>query len=196
MEPTVQGMKDAVDSAFNFPDMMMRIFQSFFFLMKDTLGNQSLSPEDRLVYSICILIGFAAITFVSTWFAIFILKWVFHGVSRLFTAFSHSLSDPASLPFIAALSIIRATPWYFNVLLVILLFCGILAIIGGNFWAESFKYVLGATVGSLIGVVKKKEEADFDTELFDAARSLSVGATEGKKRLHQGPTSSSNTDKK
>jgi hypothetical protein len=154
MDPKTQGMQTIVNSTMSFPGILMNIFYSFYMLLQKVMNDQSLTADQRILYRIGIIIGFAIISFVTLWFILFILRWVFRGIARLFDHIAGALSDPGSLLYIAALSIIKSTPWYFNVLLVILLFSGCLAIIGGGLWVESFKYVLGATVGSLIGVVK------------------------------------------
>lgn len=180
MDPQSQGVQAVVGSTMNFPRLMMSIFAYFHSLMLMVMNDSSLSPGERLIYGAALLIGFTIISGATFWFVIFLLRWVFRGIARLFDYLTEALSDPGSLIYIAVLSIIRSTPWYFNVLLVILFFSGCLSIIGGGLWTESFKYVLGATVGSLIGVVKKQEESDFDQGLFDAARSLSLQKTKEK----------------
>ena len=180
-----EGMTNALDRALSFPDMLIRVFQYFFLLLDQIMRDESLTPQQRLLYGSALTLGFAVVTLASLWFIIFLLRWIFRGVGRLFDAAVQSFSDPASLPYIATLTILRATLWYFSVLLIILLLCGVMAVVSGGFWGESFKYVLGAAVGSLIGVIKKKEESDFEQSLFDAARSVALRAAETKKQDKQ-----------
>ena len=99
-----------------------------------------------------------------------ILQVVVRGVAASFAFLSESLKEPGSIPYAATLFLVQSVPWYFLVLLIMLGFVGIAALLTGNnaLWVESFKYILGATVGSLIGVIKRQEQAEFEGRIFQA----------------------------
>ena len=119
------------------------------------------------------LIGLYSLIFLSLFFLIFsflkfIIQLIVKGISALFNYITESLKNPKSIPYISTLVLVRSVPWYFHLLLLILVFCGIAALItGGSSWTEAFKYILGATVGSLIGVIRKQEDVEFDKKLFE-----------------------------
>jgi len=140
------------------------------FAIEKAFNDESLGIYERYivagVYAVLLMVTLLMIVY----FLRFLLIWVFRGVNVFFTYIKESLNNPKSLPHIGGLILLKSVPWYFSLLIMILFFCGMCALItNSQIRSESFKYILGATVGSLIGVVKKQEESEFEESLLEAA---------------------------
>lgn len=157
-------MQDTTGSIISFIE---RLFSTYMMLIQQLTRDGTLDATFKYLligaYSLFLII----ILVLLYCFLKLLLELIARGVSALFVFITDALKDPRSIPYIGILVLVRSVPWYFSLLLIILVFCGIAALItGSSTWAESFKYILGATVGSLIGVVKKKEEVEFEQEVF------------------------------
>lgn len=158
-------MTETTNSIINF---IQDIFKLFINLIQQLLGNSQITDEIKYF-----LIGLYCLIFLSLFFLIFsflkfVIQIIVKGIFTLFKYITESLNNPQSIPYISTLVLVRSVPWYFHLLLIILVFCGIAALItGGSAWTEAFKYILGATVGSLIGVVRKSEDIEFEKKIFD-----------------------------
>jgi hypothetical protein len=145
--------------------------------VREVIQDKGLQPEERYLIVGGYTIIFLVASFILLWFLKFLLTWVFRGVAALARYLAEALNNPQSVAYIASLILLRSVPWYFNLLMIILVFCGFSALItGASVWAEAFKYILGATVGSLIGVVRKQEESEFEESLFNAARDKTMAS--------------------
>jgi hypothetical protein len=146
-----------------------KLFGIYIMLIQDLMNNASIPEFIKYTMIGIYSVFFIIFLFLFFWFLKFVLTLIVRGISALFQYITDALNDSESIPYIAILILVRSVPWYFSLLLIILTFCGLAAIITGSVaWSESFKYILGATVGSLIGVVKKKEESEFEDKLFNA----------------------------
>jgi hypothetical protein len=153
-------------------DFIYRFFGIFTMVIDNLMGNDSIPEVIKYLLIAIYTIFFTGVMVVFFWFLKFVIELIAKGVAEVFKFFTSALADPRSIIYIASLILARSVPWYFSLLLIILVFCGIAALITGNqAWTESFKYILGATVGSLIGVVKKREEVEFEEKLFKAVGS-------------------------
>ncbi|MBM3114783.1 hypothetical protein [Jeongeupia naejangsanensis] len=146
---------------------LSQMFQLYLMVIDRLLQTPELSAELRytliLVYS-CVFVIMLSLLFL---FAKFLLSLIAKGISALFLYLTASLDNPRSLPYVSTLAFVQSIPWYFSLLVLILGFCGLAALITGNpVWSESFKYIMGATVGSLIGVVQKKEQVEIESRLY------------------------------
>jgi hypothetical protein len=131
-------------------------------------NKDTLSQQDYIVLILYTCV-FAVVLLILCWVFVFLMRLAAKGVSAIFVFITDSLHDNQSIPYIASLVLVRSVPWYFLLLLLILVFCGIAALLSSSqAWTESFKYILGATVGSLIGVVKKKEDSEFEEKVFQS----------------------------
>ncbi|BCL75589.1 hypothetical protein JHS3_13250 [Jeongeupia sp. HS-3] len=167
---------------------LSQIFQLYLMVIDRLLQTPELSAELRyvliLVYS-CVFVVFLSLFF---WFAKFLLSLIAKGFAAIFLYLTASLDNPRSLPYVSILALVQSIPWYFSLLVLILGFCGLAALITDNpVWSESFKYIMGATVGSLIGVVQKKEQVEVETRLYgllerETTQSLDASPDESTQR--------------
>ena len=133
------------------------------------VAHKDILSEQDYVILVLYTFVFAIVLLILCWFFLILVRLAAKGIAGVFSYVTESLHDNQSIPYIASLVLVRSVPWYFLLLLLILVFCGIAALLSSSpAWTESFKYILGATVGSLIGVVKKKEESDFEEKIFQS----------------------------
>lgn len=164
----------------------------YMLLAREVIQDKELQPEEKYLIVGGYTIIFLLASFVLLWFLKFLLTWVFRGVAALARYSGEALKNPQSVAYIASLILLRSVPWYFSLLMIILVFCGFSALItGAPAWIDAFKYILGATVGSLIGVVRKQEDSEFEESLFDAARKKTVAS---KARKGRGTSTDSRTE--
>ena len=157
-------MNNATGQTYGF---LTQIFQQYLMVIDRLLLTPDLTTELRYILILVYSLVFVFLLFLFFLFAKFVLGLVAHAVSALFVYLTSSLDNPRSLPYVSVLVLIQAVPWYFTLLILILVFCGFAALITDSaIWAESFKYIMGATVGSLIGVVQKKEQVAVETRLY------------------------------
>jgi len=143
------------------------LFSMFFNILQNIWTDASIDYEMKLILLAVYLVIFIALMTMIFSITKFVINLIAKGISSIFNYTTQSLRDPKSIPYVAAVVLLQSVPWYFMVLLIILIFCGLLAILtGGGAWEESFKYILGATVGSLIGVIKKQENSEFEHIAF------------------------------
>jgi len=169
-------MNNATGQTYGF---LTQIFQQYLLVIDRLLLTPDLTTELRYILILVYSLVFVCLLLLFFLFAKFVLGLVAKAVSALFVYLTSSLDNPRSLPYVSVLVLIQSVPWYFTLLILILAFCGFAALITDNaIWAESFKYIMGATVGSLIGVVQKKEQVAVETRLYgllerEAERSFS-----------------------
>lgn len=157
-------MNNATGQTYGF---LTQIFQQYLMVIDRLLLTPDLTTELRYILILVYSLVFVSLLFLFFLFAKFVLSLVARAVSALFVYLTSSLDNPRSLPYVSVLVLIQAVPWYFTLLILILVFCGFAALITDSaIWAESFKYIMGATVGSLIGVVQKKEQVAVETRLY------------------------------
>lgn len=157
-------MKNATGETYGF---LSQIFQQYLMVVDRLLQNNNLSIEIQYSLLIIYTVVFVVLLFLFFLFAKFVLTLVAKGVAAVFAYLTSSLDNPRSLPYVSVLVLIQSVPWYFSLLILILAFCGMAALVTDNpVWTESFKYIMGATVGSLIGVVQKKEQIEVETRLY------------------------------
>lgn len=157
-------MKDMTGSTFGF---VSSLFQAYVFLIQELIRNNEIPPEFQYLLIGAYSIIFLLILFLLFSFLKFLITLISRGLAVFFAYFSAALDNPKSVPYIAVLVLVQTVPWYFTLLLSILGFCGLAALItDSQVWTESFKYIMGATVGSLIGVVKKQEQVEVESRLF------------------------------
>ncbi len=172
-------MNNATGQTYGF---LTQIFQQYLMVIDRLLLTPDLATELRYILILVYSLVFVCLLFLFFLFAKFVLGLVAKAVSALFIYLTSSLDNPRSLPYVSVLVLIQAVPWYFTLLILILVFCGFAALITDSaIWAESFKYIMGATVGSLIGVVQKKEQVAVETRLYgllerETERSFSDGS--------------------
>lgn len=175
-------MKNATGETYGF---LSQIFQQYLMVVDRLLQNNNLSIEIQYSLLIIYTVVFVALLFLFFLFARFLLTLVAKGVAAVFAYLTASLDNPRSLPYVTVLVLIQSVPWYFSLLILILAFCGMAALITDSaVWTESFKYIMGATVGSLIGVVQKKEQIEVETRLYgllerEAVQSISNSPKNG-----------------
>jgi len=174
-------MKNAAGETYGF---LSGLFQFYFMVMDRLLQSNELPGEQRYLLIIVYSLIFALMLSLVFWFAKFLLSLVAKGIAAIFAFLTASLEDPRSLPYVSILVLVQSVPWYFSLLILILGFCGLATLITDNqVWAESFKYIMGATVGSLIGVVQKKEQVEVESRLYGllerkATHSLGAGTSD------------------
>lgn len=157
-------MNNATGQTYGF---LARIFEQYLMVIDRLLLTPDLTTELRYMLILVYSLVFVSLLFLFFLFAKFALGLVARAVSAMFVYLTSSLDNPRSLPYVSVLVLIQAVPWYFTLLILILVFCGFAALITDSaIWGESFKYIMGATVGSLIGVVQKKEQIAVETRLY------------------------------
>lgn len=157
-------MKDVTGSTYGF---LSSLFQTYVILIQELLRNTDIPSEFRYLLIVVYSVIFISILLLLFSFLKFFITLVARGVAVFFAYFSAALDNPRSVAYIAVLVLVQTVPWYFTLLLSILGFCGLAALItDSQVWTESFKYIMGATVGSLIGVVKKQEQIEVESRLF------------------------------
>lgn len=169
-------MQNATGNTYGF---LSQIFQLYLMVIDKLLNNPDLAAELRYVLIAVYSLVFVILLFLLFSFAKLLLNLLARSVSALFGYLSAALDNPKSLPYVSLLVLVQAVPWYFSLLVLILVFCGLAALITSDpVWSESFKYIMGATVGSLIGVVQKKEQVAVESRLYallerETAKSIS-----------------------
>jgi hypothetical protein len=167
-------MRNATNSTYGF---ISQIFQVFFMAIQDLLRNSEITQEMQYILIAVYFITFLFLLFLLFWFLKFLITLLAKGAGVFFAYIGTSLNNPRSIPYISILVLVKSVPWYFSLLFLILAGCGLATLLTNNSsWFEAFKYILGATVGSLIGVVKKKEQAEVEDRLFEV---LEMQAIEG-----------------
>lgn len=177
-------MEETTGSIINFIE---RVFNTYLVLITELMQNETIPETLRYILIAAYSLFFLVLLFLIFWFLKFLVNLIAKGISALFLEMNKALKEPDSVPYVSSLVLLRSIPWYFILLSSILVLCGIAALLtGSTTWTESFKYILGATVGSLIGVIKKKEDIDFEESLFDRLGSrTSLPGTSQKKVTKQ-----------
>jgi len=157
-------MRDATGSTYGF---LSNIFGAYVFVIQELIKNPDIATELRYVLIAVYSVAFIVLLFLLFSFLKFLITLIARGIGTFFSYFSAALDNPRSVAYVAVLVLVQTVPWYFTLLLIILGFCGLAALVTDSpVWTESFKYIMGATVGSLIGVVKKQEQIEVEGRLF------------------------------
>lgn len=173
-------MRDATGSTYGF---LADIFRLYLFIIQDLIKNPDIPPDLRYILLAVYSVAFITLLFLLFWFLKFLIALVARGIAAFFSYLSVALDNPRSIPYVSILVLVQTVPWYFSLLCIILAFCGIAALLTDSpVWTESFKYIMGATVGSLIGVVKKQEQVEVEGRLYglleqEAAKAAGKAAT-------------------
>lgn len=171
-------MKDATSLTYGF---LANLFQFYTLLIQNLIKNSDIPLDLRNILIAVYTVAFVFLLFLLFWFLKFLLTLVAKGMAAVFSYFAAALDNPRSVAYVAVVVLVQTVPWYFTLLFSILGFCGIVTLITDSpVWTESFKCIMGATVGSLIGVVKKQEQIEVEGRLFgileeEAVKAATVG---------------------